>query len=98
MGHLHPSIEFKDYFDKRVTEHCWIRAKVKPKSLEKRYKTKDFKLKEIVIMPTFNRLTGGSPVNSEEIKKDMGPFMKNVIDKKTMEMFLLDGTGLGRVF
>jgi len=53
---------------------------------------------QMVIMPTFNDLMGGLPVNSETPKSLLGPlFRSGTVDVESFDVYLLDGTFLGRV-
>ena len=53
---------------------------------------------QMVIMPTFNDLMGGLPVNSETPKSLLGPlFRSGTVDVEGFDVYLLDGTFLGRV-
>ena len=95
IAHLHPIVEFwtGGY---RATEHCWLKGDVNNDVLEKKFKTKS-KIKDIIIMPVFNKLIGGYAVNSEEFQP-LGPILKNkVIDIEESKVYLLDGTYLGKL-
>jgi metallophosphoesterase superfamily enzyme len=49
-------------------------------------------------MPTFNDLMGGLPVNSETPKSLLGPlFRSKAVEVDDFDVYLLDGTFLGRV-
>lgn len=53
---------------------------------------------QIVIMPTFNDLMGGLPVNAEAPKSLLGPmFRSGTIEVDGFDVYLLDGTYLGQV-
>jgi len=53
---------------------------------------------QVVIMPTFNDLMGGLPVNAETPKSLLGPlFRSGAIGVEDFDVCLLDGTFLGRV-
>ena len=53
---------------------------------------------EMILMPTFNDLLGGLPVNSEAPQSLLGPMLrKNAIKTDDFEVYLLDGTYLGKV-
>jgi metallophosphoesterase superfamily enzyme len=53
---------------------------------------------QMVIMPTFNDLMGGLPVNSETPKSLLGPlFRSGAVDVEGFDVYLLDGTFLGNV-
>jgi hypothetical protein len=53
---------------------------------------------QVVIVPTFNDLMGGLPVNSETPKSLLGPlFRSGAVEIDDFDVYLLDGTFLGRV-
>jgi metallophosphoesterase superfamily enzyme len=53
---------------------------------------------EIIIMPMFNDLLGGLPVNSEAPKSLLGPlFRTEAVDLEDFDVYLLDGTYIGKV-
>ena len=53
---------------------------------------------EILLTPTFNNLMGGMPVNGETPKSLLGPlFRSETINTENMDVYLLDGTFLGKV-
>jgi metallophosphoesterase superfamily enzyme len=53
---------------------------------------------QMVIMPTFNDLMGGLPVNAEAPKTLLGPlFRSGTVEVEDFDVYLLDGTPLGRV-
>jgi hypothetical protein len=53
---------------------------------------------EMILMPTFNDLLGGLPVNGEAPQSLLGPLLRReAIDIDGFEVYLLDGTYLGRV-
>ena len=53
---------------------------------------------QVVIVPTFNDLMGGLPVNSETPRSLLGPlFRSGAVEVDDFDVYLLDGTFLGRV-
>ena len=90
-AHNHPNVMFVDGVGKRTTEPCWFRAPF--------IGTPDNYLRcpeEMIMMPSFNRLLGGSPVNVEG-EKFLGPLMNSSsIDIDGAQIFLLDGICLGK--
>ncbi len=95
IAHNHPSVEFKDKLGYRHLEPCWIKCELNRDNIMEKYKEKG-RVKEAVVVPVFNPLVGGLPVNKE--KSDMGPLMKNkIIERKECRVYLLDGTYLGKV-
>ncbi len=92
MGHIHPSVLLADSLGARTNEKCWVRAGLdRAKALE-RYGACP---QELVVVPAFNPLLTGTPVNSPA-KTMLGPLLRNeFIDRSTLRVFLLDGTDLG---
>ncbi len=94
MGHTHPSVMLTDSLGTKSNEKCWVRVGfVESKALE-RYRTCP---KEVIIVPAFNPLLTGTPVNSSRGSM-IGPLFRNgflEIDK--MRIYLLDGTNLGHL-
>ncbi len=90
ISHTHPLIEIKDRLGYRFVERVWVKAKFSAK------KVKHKNPPEIILMPTFNPLAGGVAINSEDVNAFLGPLTK-LIDKKQTEVFLLDGTFLGKL-
>lgn len=91
LAHTHPTFSFKDRFGYKFTERCWVIARPNYTELEKRYG--EIRLERVVVMPSFNPLCGGISVNEEGF---IGVVDK-IVDKNDMEIFLLDGTYIGRV-
>jgi metallophosphoesterase superfamily enzyme len=82
-----------DSLGTRSNEKCWVRARLNEKLVRERYQSCP---KELVIVPAFNPLLTGTPVNSSRGSM-IGPFFRNgFIDSQTIRTYLLDGTNLGR--
>jgi hypothetical protein len=94
ISHNHPLIEFKDKLGYRWLEKVWIRSKLKPSSIRKKYKNFK-KLPELIVMPTFSDLVGGFAMNRHE-KEPLGPILK-CADLEKAKVYLLDGTFLGKL-
>ena len=61
------------------------------------YKTK-IGAPEMILMPTFNDLLGGLPVNGDAPQSLLGPMLRrNAINIEDFEVYLLDGSYLGKV-
>lgn len=92
MGHIHPSVLLTDSLGTRTNEKCWVRAGLDRAKVAERYESCPG---ELVIVPAFNPLFTGTPVNSSEGGM-LGPFLRNhMVDRSTMRAYLLDGTDLG---
>lgn len=92
MAHVHPSVLMVDSLGTRSTEKCWVRANLVEERVRERYHACP---ERIVIVPAFNPLLTGTPVNGERGSM-LGPLFRNgLIDKRSMKVHLLDGTYLG---
>jgi uncharacterized protein len=89
MAHTHPCILFKDRLKHKTYEPCWVKTNFLQEKLKEKYPNSKNPL--ILIMPAFNSLCGGTPVNEDKI---IGPLGK-IIDLQKAEIYLLDGTDLG---
>lgn len=92
MGHNHPSVAFRDEMGARQVLPCWVRVPFLRK--HKRYARLP---KEAVVVPSFNELCGGMPVN--DVRADfIGPlFDAGLVRVQEASLHLLDGTHLGRL-
>lgn len=98
FAHLHPTIEFRDKLGYRNIERVWVRGKVKEELVKQKYKIKKVGKLHATILPVFNRLLGGLPINKRTNKELMGPLLANsFIDIGSSKAYLLDGTLLGNV-
>ena len=90
MAHEHPAVMFRDGVGRHMTEPCWVRGRII--SGGGRYAEHP---ERFIIVPAFNRLLGGSPVNVTG-----GDFLSPVINSGMADMdssgiYLLDGIFLG---
>ena len=95
MGHVHPAVEFwTERF--RTIEPCWMKCDVDNKKFLEKFKTKT-SFKQGIIMPSFNHLIGGMAFNSKNFEP-LGPLLtNNALKWKESEVYLLDGTFLGKL-
>lgn len=94
MGHTHPSVLMTDSLGAKTNEKCWIRAKLNKEAVARRYKHCP---SELVVVPAFNPLLTGTPVNSKT-RSMIGPVFRNdLVDRGSMRAYLLDGANLGRL-
>lgn len=92
MAHNHPAVMFRDGVGKITTEPCWMRGKFNSGPFEKYSKVP----KEFVVVPAFNRMLGGSPVNIEG-ERLLGPLLNSdLLDIDGARIYLLDSMNLGR--
>ncbi len=94
MAHVHPQAAFVDGVEARSAERCWVRGKWNKKKAAERYSKVG---KKFVMLPAFNDLCGGSHINDNSQRK-IGTVLRNeLVDIQNAEMFLMDGTNLGKV-
>lgn len=107
MGHMHPVIALRDRMGVKTLQQVWVNAQCDGgemlKLLRRRFKDVD-RLRMsgrrigCTILPSFNDLLGGKAVNLDSRDDQyMGPLMRaRIIDLDRSEVFLLDGTYLGK--
>ncbi len=94
IGHLQPSVEFRDGFGYATRQQVWLKGKLNPDVVKKLYKTKSTGKMNIIIVPSFNSMIGSMNVISTEDL--LGPLLVNeMVQLDTMRTYLLDGTYLG---
>ncbi len=93
MGHLHPGIEFRDCLGSRAVERCWLKCRLNKKALKERYPK--LKAKEVIIMPSFNKLAGSMSITS--IKPESPLLRSGAIDLQDSDIYLLDGVHIGKL-
>ena len=100
MGHQHPMVEFRDRLNYRFIEQVWVRGKLMREKIMEKFKKIPKSIPEAVVMPAFNELAGGIAVNSEmageKAQNYIGPVIK-ALDRKSLRIFMLDGTYLGKL-
>ena len=92
MGHVHPVVRLRNSLGYASSQPCWVRAPLREKDAREVYETANANL-EVIVMPAFNPLCGGTAVNTEGL---LGPLAK-IIDLARGQVYLLDGTFLGTV-
>jgi len=94
IGHSHFTYEMKDEMGARSREPVWVFAKYGlTKMMAKAgYGSKVRGRGRLAIMPPFNRLVGGQPINRKK-SFEFGPVLSSgAIDLEEADIFLLDGT------
>lgn len=95
IGHIHPVFEFRDELGARIKERVWVRARMNTEKLSEKLKSGAVR-SNVFVMPAFNELLGGIAVNTPQGKL-IGPlFRSKCIDIERSNIYLLDGTFLGR--
>lgn len=92
-GHLHPAVRLKDPLGHSSTHRAWARANLLPEAVERQYGPSA--AREIIIVPAFNDLCGGLPLN-ESCEEGRGP-IPSLVDLDFSHIYLLDGTDLGKL-
>lgn len=93
-SHLHPAVRLADRLGSGPPERAWVRAPLSPEALRKEY-GRTLKDPEMTIVPAYNPLCGGYPLDSVT-REDRGPLPKMArLDRA--RIYLLDGTDLGRL-
>ena len=96
MGHIQPSVEFKDKLGYRNRQQVWLKGHLNSEAIKKKYKVDSTGKLNIVVLPSFNSLLGSLNVMSKEDLS--GPLLtNNVMNLDEMKAYLLDGTYLGDV-
>ncbi len=91
IAHTHPTVMLTDRLGYRTFEQCWLRSIPLFDTLIEKYPTSQ--ILQILIMPAFNPLCGGIAVNRDPL---LGPF-RSLLDIENTEVYLLDGSSLGKV-
>jgi putative SbcD/Mre11-related phosphoesterase len=91
-GHIHPAIRLRDPLGHFITRPAWVRAPLSAAALEAQYGQK-LPAPKMVIVPAFNDLCGGLPLN-ESKEDERGPIL-TMADLDRARIYLLDGTDLG---
>ncbi|MBS7616105.1 metallophosphoesterase [Candidatus Bathyarchaeota archaeon] len=114
MAHVHPIIAFRDPAGFRITRQVWVKAECDGKKLAEilfqKSRIKKFKgsppvkprTTQVFIMPSFNELLGGKPLNEKRYNKKgeseriVGPILRTeAVAMAKAEVYLLDGSFLG---
>lgn len=91
IGHSHPTVMLMDRLGYRTFEQCWLRGPPLYDVLREKYPNSP--TSQILLLPAFNALCGGTAVNQDAL---LGPF-KSLIDTDNADIYLLDGSSLGKV-
>jgi putative SbcD/Mre11-related phosphoesterase len=74
MGHVHPAFIYRDHLGRIQRKQCWVTGRMKNSALQKK-KGVDSKVKQVVVMPAFNKIFYGKRkhefgVFTEFVEKD----------------------------
>ena len=87
-AHLHPCIEIKGKFGSKIFKRVWLKGWVDQQKVGKKFRKKVGKIR-VIVLPAFNRLVGCA-----NLKEGLE---SNFFDVQNSEVYLLDGSYLGKV-
>ncbi len=94
MGHIQPSVQFEDKLGYRNRQQVWLKGKINPAVIKKKYKINSTGKLNIIVLPSFNSLIGSLNVIAKEDLS--GPLLTSkAMRLDDMRTYLLDGTYLG---
>ena len=94
LAHAHACISFKDDFGRKFLEKIWIKTKLSEKARKKH----DFENEvKVIIMPAFNELIYGTPVNESVGNELLGVYLASAVELSSAEIYSLDGIFLGKL-
>ena len=97
-SHIHPTLFFSDKLGHRIIEPVWIKCFLNNEKIKAKYRLNIENKLEMIILPAFNRLLSGSNINVLNLKYNfIEPIMFDFMDKEKSELYLLDGTFIGRL-
>ncbi len=91
-GHIHPALRLKDQIGHSTTMRVFARAPLSAEVIRKHYNLD--KTPEMMVMPAFNDLCGGMPLNEISPEDERGPIL-TMADIDKSRIYLLDGIDLG---
>lgn len=94
VAHNHVAISLKDEKDAFYNQKAWLVAKLDPEGAKQRYKKFNSGIK-LVVMPAFNDLIIGKPVNALE-ERHINPLFRNeVFDYPGASVYTMSGNVIG---
>jgi len=92
VGHEHPQVRLEDEVGGSRVERIWLRGPMARAPFAERDPDLDWAAPELIVLPAFNELAGGTWVNVEG-QEFLAPFLPEGLGSG--DAFLLDGTRLG---
>lgn len=90
--HNHPAVMLADELGHRHKEACWIRTRFLGRAHYEKVP------EQLLVMPAFNELTGGTAFNAPEGKRLLGPLFGNgMLDVDGARVYTVDGVDLGTI-
>jgi hypothetical protein len=98
IGHLQPAVEFKDDLGYRSIQQVWLKGKLNQDLIKRKYGIKKTGKLNLIVVPSFNKLSGSLIVNKKLEEELLGPLLTNkILNMDDCKAYLLDGTYLGSV-
>lgn len=97
IGHSHFTYEMRDRLGTRTRDSVWVSASYDVAQLMEGagYKSRAKGKGKLIVMPPFNRMVGGQPINRSK-SFQFGPVLSSrSLSLKEADIFLLDGTRVG---
>ena len=95
-AHNHVAVSVKDSNEKIYREKAWLVSDLNPGEAGKRYTSFNPKAK-LVVMPAFNEMITGTPVNDRRIAS-ISPLIRNrIFDMESSKIYSMQGEMLGTV-
>ncbi|MCL4388368.1 MAG: metallophosphoesterase [Candidatus Marsarchaeota archaeon] len=95
-AHNHAALSIKDLNGALYSRKAWVIAEINPEEASRRYRRFNKSIK-LIIMPAFNDLILGHPVNEGE-SRGLGPLLqKMVFETETASVYSLEGQYFGRI-
>lgn len=96
LSHNHPTVLLTDEVGGRHKEPCWVRATFTEAAREQ-YPDLPGDAR-LILVPAFNPLLGGTPLNGDEADPWLGPLFGNdLVDVEEARVWTLDGVELGTI-
>jgi putative SbcD/Mre11-related phosphoesterase len=97
MGHLQPGIDFSNWMGYKLTERVWLKTRLDREMIKEKYKVRKTGELKLIVIPAFNKLLGSAPVNRMQKQDYHGPFSDGSLNLEDAEVYLLDGTNVGKL-
>ncbi len=96
MGHQHPLVEISERIGAKHIMRVWCMGNFSER-IHERYPEANIDSK-VILVPAFNPLLGGTPLNRRKGRELLGPIMRNKIFKlEDAQLYLLNGLPLGKM-
>ena len=91
-GHLHPAVRLRQPVGVSWSERVWARSPLLQEIIERQY-GEALPAPEMILVPAFNDLCGGLPLN-EPLDDERGPILA-MADLDRSRIYMTDGSDLG---